>query len=87
MPPKQQSKADLAKKQKIVEDKTFGLKNKNRSKNVQKYVQNLKQYVQPKLDPSKLTAKVPKSLLTLLLNYNFNHWSSSMICVWLSKIY
>ncbi|KAL0426379.1 UNVERIFIED_CONTAM: Zinc finger CCCH domain-containing protein 11 [Sesamum latifolium] len=36
MPPKQQSKADLAKKQKVVEDKTFGLKNKNKSKNVQK---------------------------------------------------
>ncbi|GLT79301.1 hypothetical protein SLA2020_507940 [Shorea laevis] len=28
MPPKQPSKAELAKKQKIVEDKTFGLKNK-----------------------------------------------------------
>ncbi|KAL2953412.1 hypothetical protein AAZX31_19G163100 [Glycine max] len=56
----EQSKADLVKKQKIVEDKTFGLKNKNRSKNVQKYVQNLKQYVQPKLDPSKLTAKKKK---------------------------
>ncbi|KAG8648473.1 hypothetical protein MANES_08G001802v8 [Manihot esculenta] len=57
MPPKQQSKADLAKKQKIVEDKTFGLKNKNKSKNVQKYVQNLKQSVQPKADPSKVAAK------------------------------
>ena len=57
MPPKQQSKADLAKKQKVVEDKTFGLKNKNKSKNVQKYVQNLKQSVQPKVDP-KVAAKV-----------------------------
>uniref|UniRef100_A0A803R4M8 C3H1-type domain-containing protein n=1 Tax=Cannabis sativa TaxID=3483 RepID=A0A803R4M8_CANSA len=57
MPPKQQSKADVAKKQKVVEDKTFGLKNKNKSKNVQKYVQNLKQSVQPKLDSAKLTAK------------------------------
>lgn len=57
MPPKQ-SKADLAKKQKVVEDKTFGLKNKNKSKNVQKYVQALQQNVQPKLDPSKLAAKV-----------------------------
>lgn len=63
MPPKQQSKTDLAKKQKIVEDKTFGLKNKNKSKNVQKYVQSLKQNVQPQLDPSKLAAKVI---------YNFN---------------
>ena len=59
MPPKQQSKADLAKKQKIVEDKTFGLKNKNKSKNVQKYVQSLKQTVQPKPDATKVSAKVP----------------------------
>ncbi|XP_051127290.1 zinc finger CCCH domain-containing protein 11-like isoform X2 [Andrographis paniculata] len=57
MPPKQQSKADLAKKQKIIEDKTFGLKNKNKSKNVQKYVQSLKQSVQPKPDPKKVDAK------------------------------
>ncbi|KAK9158120.1 hypothetical protein Scep_004694 [Stephania cephalantha] len=61
MPPKSsQSKADLAKKQKVVEDKTFGLKNKNKSKNVQKYVQNLQQSVQPKLDPSKVAAKKKK---------------------------
>jgi hypothetical protein len=65
MPPKQQSKANLAKKQKIVEDKTFGLKNKNKCKNVQKYVQTLKQSVQPKPDPSKISAKVP------LLSYLF----------------
>lgn len=60
MPPKQQSKADLAKKQKIVEDKTFGLKNKNKSKNVQKYVQSLKQSVQPKADPKKTDDKKKK---------------------------
>ncbi|KAK6933283.1 ZC3H15/TMA46 family, C-terminal [Dillenia turbinata] len=59
MPPKQ-SKADLAKKQKIVEDKTFGLKNKNKSKNVQKYVQSLQQSAQPKPDPSKMAAKKKK---------------------------
>ncbi|KAJ0650769.1 putative transcription factor C3H family [Helianthus annuus] len=59
MPPKQ-SKAEIAKKQKIVEDKTFGLKNKNKSKNVQKYVQSLHQNVQPKPDPSKLAAKKRK---------------------------
>lgn len=59
MPPKQgPKKADLAKKQKIVEDKTFGLKNKNKSKNVQKYVQSLQQSVQPKTDPTKIAAKV-----------------------------
>ncbi|CAK9155112.1 unnamed protein product [Ilex paraguariensis] len=60
MPPKQQSKADLAKKQKVVEDKTFGLKNKNKSKNVQKYVQSIQQAAQPKLDPSKTAAKKKK---------------------------
>ncbi|OAY84806.1 Zinc finger CCCH domain-containing protein 11 [Ananas comosus] len=61
MPPKNQaSKADLAKKQKVVEDKTFGLKNKNKSKNVQKYVQSLQQSVQPKPDPSKAAAKKKK---------------------------
>ncbi|KAL2651006.1 hypothetical protein R1flu_019134 [Riccia fluitans] len=48
---KEKSKADLAKKQKLVEDKTFGLKNKNKSKNVQKYVQSLHQSVQPKVNP------------------------------------
>ncbi|XWS43642.1 hypothetical protein CRYUN_Cryun16bG0121200 [Craigia yunnanensis] len=60
MPPKQASKAETAKKQKIVEDKTFGLKNKNKSKNVQKYVQNLKQSVQPKPDSSKVAQKKKK---------------------------
>ncbi|XP_062225290.1 zinc finger CCCH domain-containing protein 11-like isoform X2 [Phragmites australis] len=62
MPPKkaQPSKADLAKKQKVVEDKTFGLKNKNKSKNVQKYVQSLHQAVQPKPDPTKTAAKKKK---------------------------
>ncbi|GFQ07111.1 zinc finger CCCH domain-containing protein 11 [Phtheirospermum japonicum] len=59
MPPKQ-SKADMAKKQKVIEDKTFGLKNKNKSKNVQKYVQSLKQSVQPKPDASKLNAQKKK---------------------------
>ncbi|GAV63718.1 hypothetical protein CFOL_v3_07236 [Cephalotus follicularis] len=58
MPPK--SKAEVAKKQKVVEDKTFGLKNKNKSKNVQKYVQNLQQSVQPKIDPTKVAAKKKK---------------------------
>ncbi|CAN6560237.1 unnamed protein product [Malus baccata var. baccata] len=60
MPPKA-SKADLAKKQKVVEDKTFGLKNKNKSKNVQKYVQNLKQAVQPKVDPAKAKKEEEKA--------------------------
>ncbi|KAK2633845.1 hypothetical protein Ddye_028637 [Dipteronia dyeriana] len=59
MPPKQ-SKADVAKKQKVVEDKTFGLKNKNKSKSVQKYVQNIQSSAQPKPDPTKLAAKKKK---------------------------
>ncbi|KAF8402783.1 hypothetical protein HHK36_010874 [Tetracentron sinense] len=59
MPPKQ-AKSDVAKKQKVVEDKTFGLKNKNKSKNVQKYVQSLQQSVQPKPDPTKVAAKKKK---------------------------
>lgn len=67
MPPKQQAKSDIAKKQKVVEDKTFGLKNKNKSKNVQKYVQSLQQSVQPKPDPSKIAAKV------LSLPISFTH--------------
>ncbi|KAJ3669149.1 hypothetical protein LUZ60_011099 [Juncus effusus] len=60
MPPKKESKADLAKKQKVAEDKTFGLKNKNKSKNVQKYVQAVTQNVQPKPDASKAAAKKKK---------------------------
>eukprot|EP00850_Spirogloea_muscicola_P004933 SM000022S07147 [mRNA] locus=s22:235633:238596:+ [translate_table: standard] len=46
MPPKKPpaaAKAEVAKKQKQVEDKTFGLKNKNKSSKVQKHVQNLQQ--------------------------------------------
>lgn len=69
MPPKQQPKADLAKKQKQVEDKTFGLKNKNKSKNVQKYVQSLKQSVQPKPDATKAAAKVHSWILKWVLSF------------------
>ncbi|KVI03374.1 hypothetical protein Ccrd_018326 [Cynara cardunculus var. scolymus] len=54
MPLKHQSKADLAKKQKIIEDKTFSLKNKNKSKNVWKYVESLHQFVQSKPDPKSM---------------------------------
>eukprot|EP01065_Artemidia_motanka_P044479 TRINITY_DN6338_c0_g2_i1.p1 TRINITY_DN6338_c0_g2~~TRINITY_DN6338_c0_g2_i1.p1 ORF type:complete len:287 (+),score=147.78 TRINITY_DN6338_c0_g2_i1:112-972(+) len=38
---KQSHKAEQKAKQKIVEDKTFGLKNKNKSKSVQKYVHSV----------------------------------------------
>jgi hypothetical protein len=42
MPPK--AKLDKQ-KQKLVEDKTFGLKNKNKSAKVNKYVQQVQQQV------------------------------------------
>lgn len=64
MPPKQ-SKADIAKKQKLVEDKTFGLKNKSKSKSVQKYVHSLQSSVQPKIDPKKTEAKVFISFISI----------------------
>eukprot|EP00898_Chlorokybus_atmophyticus_P000599 jgi/Chlat1/153/Chrsp1S03098 len=68
MPPKKVPsgvvKAEQAKKQKTVEDKTFGLKNKNKSKTVQKYVQNLQSSVQAtqnkrktELDPKEASRK------------------------------
>lgn len=41
MPPKkraQSTKSEQKRKDKLLEDKTFGLKNKNKSKNVQKYI-------------------------------------------------
>jgi hypothetical protein len=42
MPPKAPvDKAKQAARQKIAEDKTFGLKNKNKSKNVQKYIKSI----------------------------------------------
>ncbi|CUV04637.1 unnamed protein product [Cryptosporidium hominis] len=48
MPPKNQSKQERGQqralekqKQKIIEDKTFGLKNKNKSKSVQKYIKSV----------------------------------------------
>lgn len=48
MPPKAQTgskKAEAKAKQKIVEDKTFGLKNKNKSAKVTKYIQTVEQQV------------------------------------------
>ncbi|KMZ77531.1 hypothetical protein PVIIG_01501 [Plasmodium vivax India VII] len=46
MPPKKENTKKLEKeKQKIVEDKTFGLKNKNKSKSVQRYIKGVQQQV------------------------------------------
>lgn len=46
MPPKKENTKKIEKeKQKIVEDKTFGLKNKNKSKSVQRYIKGVQQQV------------------------------------------
>jgi hypothetical protein len=47
MPPKPQEskKAVQKKKQSAIDDKTFGLKNKNKSKKVQSYVQSVEKNV------------------------------------------
>lgn len=41
MPPKKQTKNEKKKAQKVVEDKTFGMKNKNKSAKAQRYIQQL----------------------------------------------
>lgn len=52
MPPKKKGQQKVSKKaeqkenQKIIEDKTFGLKNKNKSKKVQQYVKSVQQQVE-----------------------------------------
>ena len=46
MPPKKVDKNVKAAKVKAADDKTFGLKNKNKSAKVQKYVQQVQQTVQ-----------------------------------------
>ncbi|KAI8378033.1 uncharacterized protein BYT42DRAFT_572486 [Radiomyces spectabilis] len=52
MPPKKQSKAEQKKKVKVAEDKTFGMKNKNKSKKVQQYIQQVKGQVNANKGPS-----------------------------------
>jgi hypothetical protein len=93
---KEKSKADLAKKQKVVEDKTFGLKNKNKSKNVQKFVQSLTQSVQPnpKQTDAKAALKVRCSFLVapFSLSLSLSHlvfllfWQFHVVCVTLAKL-
>ena len=57
MPPKKKAqdaaskKALQKKKQQIVEDKTFGLKNKNKSKKVQAHIQGIQKNVMNSGDP------------------------------------
>lgn len=58
MPPKSKKKKDneskkaaQKKKEKIIEDKTFGLKNKNKSKKVQAHIQSVQKNVMNSGDP------------------------------------
>lgn len=73
MPPKAQQqsskKAEAKAKQKVIEDKTFGLKNKNKSSKVNKYIQNVETQVKnagrKKVDPdaeAKVALKEKKKL-------------------------
>lgn len=50
MPPKKSKKTVEKEKKKVVEDKTFGLKNKKNSKKVQKYVETVKKQVNHKYE-------------------------------------
>ncbi len=59
MPPKKAAKQQAA-KQKIVEDKTFGLKNKKKSAKVQQYVKNIQQSVNKDEIRRQLEAKEKK---------------------------
>eukprot|EP01098_Paradermamoeba_levis_P005267 TRINITY_DN2233_c0_g2_i1.p1 TRINITY_DN2233_c0_g2~~TRINITY_DN2233_c0_g2_i1.p1 ORF type:complete len:370 (-),score=161.94 TRINITY_DN2233_c0_g2_i1:42-1151(-) len=60
MPPKASKKEVQKQKQKLIEDKTFGLKNKNKSKKVQKFVQGVQKQVTNNLDKKLPGAVGPK---------------------------
>ncbi|KAI9476395.1 MAG: hypothetical protein EXX96DRAFT_507587 [Benjaminiella poitrasii] len=58
MPPKkQQTKNDKKKKEKAVEDKTFGMKNKNKSAKVQRYIQQISTQAKNNSDKTSSAAK------------------------------
>ncbi|ORZ06845.1 hypothetical protein BCR42DRAFT_456185 [Absidia repens] len=60
MPPKKQqgkTKAEKAKSAKSLEDKTFGMKNKNKSTKVQKYIQTVKSQAKHNDEANKSTVK------------------------------
>jgi hypothetical protein len=46
-----QDKSKQKSKEKLIDDKTFGLKNKSKSAKVQKYVQQLQKSAQPQRNP------------------------------------
>ncbi|KAI7903242.1 uncharacterized protein BX663DRAFT_507964 [Cokeromyces recurvatus] len=63
MPPKkQQTKNDKKKKEKAVEDKTFGMKNKNKSAKVQRYIQQISNQAKNNAAKTKTTAAEKKAL-------------------------
>jgi len=57
MPPKDKSKAE-----KRVEDATFGMKNKSKSKKVQAYVKSVASSVQASMDAKSRVGKTPEQL-------------------------
>ncbi|EGG23410.1 CCCH-type zinc finger-containing protein [Cavenderia fasciculata] len=57
MPPKESKKAVEKDKQKKVEDKTFGLKNKNKSKKVQQFVKTVEQQATANANQKKVNHK------------------------------
>lgn len=62
------SKADLKAKQKILEEKTFGLKNKKSSAKVAKYVSQLEQNLLPKKNPKNAPPSASKQPAPELAN-------------------
>ncbi len=52
-------KVDQKKVQKIVEDKTFGIKNKNKSKKVQQYISTVKTQTTQSLAGNKVRPPAP----------------------------
>lgn len=92
MPPKSgkaakaATKAEVAKKQKVAEDKTFGLKNKNKSKSVQQYVKNLQSSAQAvakqKLDPN---AEKDAQRVSLMVPSVLGLWIVSVL-LWFSPL-
>jgi len=53
-------KVDQKKVQKIVEDKTFGMKNKNKSKKVQQYISTVKTQTTQSLAGNKVRPPAPQ---------------------------
>lgn len=74
-------KVDVKKREKVVQDKTFGLKNKNKSKKVQQYVAGVKSQVMD--TPAAIAARKKKvsnlsNIFIVLLVYSDS--SGSIFC-------